>query len=242
MDVQPNKVAWITGSSRGIGEALVLNLLNDGFKVIGLSRNNEIEHPHYTFHEIDLTDLKAVKAFEFKNSGAEVNLLVNNAGMIGDIAPIGQMDNEMIERMHIVNTIAPQILCNNFLASFQENKGHFHIINISSGAGKNAIESWAPYCSSKAALDLFSETLAAELKWMEMENWSVHAIAPGVVDTKMQVEIRSSDEAKFPHKSRFVGLKENQELASPELVASKLKLVIDEPSKFQEVVISVRDF
>jgi benzil reductase ((S)-benzoin forming) len=241
MVVQQNKIAYVTGSSRGIGRALVELLLDQGYFVVGISRTNEIEHANYRFDALDLSDLALVKKYKFDLRADQV-LLVNNAGLIGQIGPLGQLDNEIIQQVMNVNTIAPQILTNNFIASYSDNLGEYQILNISSGAGKSPISSWATYCASKAAIDLFSETLAEEFEWKQKNNWQIHSCAPGIVDTQMQVEIRATNEQDFKNAPKFVDFKDNGDLFSPEHVASKLFEVISSPAKFPKTVISVRDF
>ena len=241
MDVQQHKIAYITGSSKGIGRALTDLLLSQDYFVVGLSRSNSIEHPNFKYQQMDMADLQAVKDFEFEIVGSEV-LLVNNAGLIGEIGAVGSIENSGIENVINVNTIAPQILTNSFIKRFKNVKGQFHVLNISSGAGKNPIDAWATYCASKAALDLFSETVAEELDWRGHENWNVHSCAPGVVDTGMQEQIRSVDITDFKLVQKFKDLKENNELSTPVHVAKKLWEVISNPAAFDEIVISVRDF
>ena len=241
MSAQPNKVAYITGSSSGIGRALTKKLLDEGFYVFGISRKNEISHKNFEFISCDLSDLSQTKQFTFSKKG-HLTVLVNNAGLIGDINRIGEINNDAIDEVLKVNTIAPQILCNNFVKTFQDQSGEFHILNISSGAGKNAIDAWSSYCASKAALDLYSETIAAELDWMEKRNWRVHSCAPGVVDTDMQTLIRSAHPNNFNRSEYFHDLKKNKELFSPEYVAQKLRFLIDKRHDFSDVLVSVRDF
>jgi len=241
MGAQQNKVAYITGSSKGIGRALTELLLKEGYEVIGLSRSNDLEADKYQHISIDLSDITEVSTFQFEK-GAENVLLVNNAGLVGDINPLGSVKNVDIQKVMNVNTIAPQILCNNFIKRFKNEKGSFHVLNISSGAGKSAIDSWATYCASKAALDLFSETMSSELEWAQATNWHVHSCAPGVVDTNMQEQIRSSSEEEFNRVQYFKDLKTNNELFTAEMVANKLYQLIKNPEKFPETLISVRDF
>jgi benzil reductase ((S)-benzoin forming) len=236
-----DKLAYITGSSRGIGKALSLLLLKNGYRVVGISRSNAIKHPNFEHIALNLSDILAVNDFAFNDSADQV-VLVNNAGKIGEITPVGQIANQDIASVMNVNTIAPQILMNKFIKRFQSGKGDYHILNISSGAGKRPIPSWAAYCASKAAIDLFSETVAEELEWKQMDNWTIHSCAPGVVDTKMQEQIRSSKEENFKMVDNFIAYKENNELYSTEYVATKLFEVIQNPSFFPETIISVRDF
>lgn len=235
------KLAYITGSSRGIGKALSELLLANGYSVVGISRQNSIDHPGFRHISLDLSDLKAVNEFWFEEQADEV-ILVNNAGRIGEIGPIGTIPNMEIEKVMNINTLAPQIFSNKFVKRFLNSNGKFQILNISSGAGKKAITSWATYCASKAAIDLFSETLSAELEWQEKDNWFIHSTAPGVVDTAMQDQIRSSSKTQFQHIENFVAYKENNELYTPEYVASKLFEIIQYPERFPDVVNSVRDY
>jgi len=241
MTAQLPKLAFVTGASRGIGKALVHALLAEGYHVIGLSRSLNIEHPNYSPVKIDLSDIKAVEKFEFSQMANHV-LLVNNAGLLGEIGPIGTIKDHTIDEVMRVNTIAPQILMNRFIQHYQNKVNSGHILNISSGAGKNPIDGWAAYCASKAALDLFSQTVHLEFKLHDVKNWHIHSIAPGVVDTAMQAEIRSANPSTFKSLDRFVALKTDNELATTETVAEKMMTVIKDPSQFKTVLLSVRDF
>ena len=236
-----NKIAYITGCSRGIGAALVDLLLDLDYQIIGIARSNVVERPNFKFIKLDLNDLEAVQQFNFSQNASEV-LLINNAGIIGEISPVGQISDQSIQQVINVNTIAPQILMNKFIKTFSQKVKKGHIINISSGAGKHPIDAWASYCASKAALDLFSQTTAEELKSREILNWHIHAIAPGVVDTQMQSDIRQANPENFKLYERFVGLKNDNELSDPKNVANQINKVIQQPLNYPETVISVRDF
>ena len=93
MDVQQHKIAYITGSSKGIGRALTDLLLSQDYFVVGLSRSNSIEHPNFKYQQMDMADLQAVIDFEFEIVGSEV-LLVNNAGLIGEIGAVGSIEKQ----------------------------------------------------------------------------------------------------------------------------------------------------
>ena len=131
---------------------------------------------------------------------------------------------------------------NQFIKTFKKTAERGHILNISSGAGKNAIDGWAAYCASKAALDLFSETIRLEFNLHQLENWYIHSIAPGVVDTEMQSEIRNSNPAEFKSLDRFIALKVENQLTEPAAVAEKLFRVIEHPAQFESTILSVREF
>lgn len=236
-------IAYITGASSGIGKALAEVLLANKHEVVGLSRQQTIKHVNYRHITIDLSDLKQVKAFSFPANYKDDIILINNAGTVGPIKPIGQQITEEIVMLNNVNVIAPQALCNKFIHQYQGNKEpNYQIINISSGAGKRPIDAWATYCGSKAAIDLFSECLAQELSDRNHTNWRIHAIAPGVVDTKMQTTIRSSNPGSFLQHEKFMSLKTNNELSSPAEVAEVFLQVIGLKKKVSQVVFSIRDF
>ena len=241
MDYRQNKIAYITGASSGIGEALVSKLMDEGYYVVGLSRTEIKRGENYEHHCIDLSDPEAVESFDFTHDSNHV-LLVNNAGSIGAIQPIGKNPVSSLIEVSNLNALAPQLLINNFIKTYLGNVESGHILNISSGAGKYPIDSWAPYCASKASLDLFSETVQAELNARGQENWYVHSVAPGVVDTPMQEVIRSANPEDFMVLQKFIDLKANNELSAPKAVAEQLNKVITHPQIFEDVVISVRDF
>ncbi len=232
---------YITGTSSGIGEALALKCLNEGLQVIGMSRKCTIEQSNYSHIFIDLSDLEAISNFDFLSNINDDIVLVNNAGVVGPIKPIGhQIEAEIIQVNH-VNVIAPQLLTNKFIHKFQPLDKQYQIINISSGAGKHSIDAWSTYCASKAAIDLFSETVAEELKSRNFNNWTIQSIAPGVVDTKMQQNIRESNPKDFLNHQKFVDLNNSNELASPNHVSEKLFDIISGNIKQQNVVFSLRD-
>ncbi len=236
-----NKIAYLTGASRGIGEGLKNCLTSAGFHVVGLNRTVQKAEEDFTPVKLDLNDIESVQNFSFSKEADQV-LLINNAGLIGEIAPIGSVTSQTIQEVMTVNTIAPQILMNRFIQTYTGKVQHAHILNISSGAGKYPIDAWASYCASKAALDLFSETIRSEFDLRDRANWYIHSIAPGVVDTAMQKTIRNSNPELFKSHEKFISLKANDELSNALDVAKKIMLVIESPQKFENTIISVRDF
>ena len=114
------------------------------------------------------------------------------------------------------------------------------ILFISSGAAKRAIAGWSQYCASKAALDIFAETLQLELNNIGRV-CAIKSIAPGVVDTPMQEQIRSSEENDFPQVEQFRNLFQDKELTSPDEVAQKLYYVSQQANQYPLVCMSLRD-
>ena len=230
-------VFYITGASSGIGEAIAEFLLEDtNNMVIGIARSRTIQHDRYQHHFVDLSEPWSDKIFKSTSFTAEKVVLINNAGSIGPIKPLKLNEEEEIIQNYFLNVTAPTILCKQFISCFENSKSKGIILNISSGAGKNPIHSWSTYCASKSALDMLSQVLQ-----LEYPSFKVFSVAPGIVDTAMQEEIREADKAHFPDLDRFVAYKEEGELASSELVAEKYVNFLKNHSKQKEVLFSIRD-
>ena len=147
-------------------------------------------------------------------------ILINNAGVLGTVKRISQQERDESQEIFQVNTLTPIQLCRKF-AKQTKPSHELTIVNISSGAGRRAIPSWATYCASKAALDLFSETFQLEEQELG-KNTRVFSLAPGVIDTSMQKLIRTCKQQDFSSFNQFKKLKEEKELKSPSFVADEL--------------------
>ena len=101
-----------------------------------------------------------------------------------------------------LNLTAPMILSNAFIMKLKDFEGTKRIVNISSGAGRNAYEGWGTYCTTKAGLDHFSRVVALEQENAEYPV-DIVSIAPGIIDTGMQETIRGSKEEAFPLLDQF---------------------------------------
>ena len=228
---------YITGVSRGLGKAAAEKFLQEGYSVIGIGRSSALQHPNYAFIACDLSNAEAISALAFDAVEDEI-ILINNAGLIGNVRRLSDQPQPDFEEVLRVNTLAPMQLtwqCLHVVKSKQKVK----IVNISSGAATRAIPGWAAYCASKAALDRFSETVQLEEieKGSNVRIWSV---APGVLDTAMQEKIRSASPNDFSSSATFLDLKKNDELTTPEAAAEKLyRLIVDE--KIDRVVCSLRE-
>jgi benzil reductase ((S)-benzoin forming) len=169
-------------------------------------------------------------------------ILINNAGWIGEISHIGKLSNQSISHIFEVNTIAPAILMNAFVKVYGKMKGAKRIvINVSSGAATKAIDGWSGYSASKAALNMLTQTAQIEAE-LDQSGIKFFAVAPGVVDTEMQQEIRNASSDDFSTLPKFIGLKESGQLSSPEFAAEKILYLIDNAEKFDGVLQDVRNF
>ncbi|MFL5764529.1 MAG: SDR family NAD(P)-dependent oxidoreductase [Bacteroidia bacterium] len=242
---------YITGTSRGIGKAFAEHLLeNPENNVIGISRQRSIEHPRYRHFYLDLTDVQAIQEFKFDlHANAKRICLINNAGALGFIKPIGKLSSDVIIRNYTLNLIAPSVLTNAFIECYDGLDTEKVILNISSGAGKRPIDGWAVYCASKAGLDMFSRVVDEEQKVRAThpqesihKGFKIFSIAPGVVDTAMQSEIRNADKENFSRLEDFIGYKTNNELSEPEFVSKKYVRILANLNSIKEVLSSIKDY
>lgn len=232
---------YITGASRGIGKALARALmLRKNNMVYGFSRSENIKHPNYKHVHTDFLDKEQLTAFTFQH-GDQVNsaTLINNAGTLGEVKPAGKLQNQSIYETFLLNSIAPAILQNQFIRAFEHFDVPKTVLNISSGAARHVVESWSNYCSSKAALDMLSRVAAAE-QGSAKSPVRVFSVAPGIVDTQMQSQIRNTKPENFKDHHRFVQYKKQNQLSSPEQAAEQLLKIIDNPHAYKQVELDVR--
>ncbi|MBS9524912.1 SDR family NAD(P)-dependent oxidoreductase [Litoribacter ruber] len=236
----------ITGCSQGLGKALTALYCQDGRnRVVGVSRTGlTLGFANFENLKIDLSDLQMVKSNLdkiFPRGDFDNLVLVNNAGWIGEIRHFGNLSADAISQIHQINTVAPAILMNEFVKRYKDSPSRKTVVNISSGAAAKNIDGWSGYSSSKAALNRYTEIAEEE---SEMSNWGIkfYALSPGIIDTGMQQDIRSAKAEEFSRVEAFRGFKENEELASPEEVAEKVKYLIDNRDNFKEVLQDVRQF
>lgn len=215
----------ITGVSRGLGKAIAEQYLAKGEKVYGIGRSSSILDSNFTFISCDLSNLDAVNALHFETISEPVTL-INNAGIIGNIKRLSDQISIDFDEVMTVNVTSPVLLTQKIYAAIP-NKNEFTLVNISSGAANRAIPSWASYCASKAALNMITETFFLEEK--EKGNHpKVYAVAPGVIDTGMQAQIRGVELNDFSARDNFVAMKEDGVLFSPEEAANRLIFLLKE--------------
>jgi benzil reductase ((S)-benzoin forming) len=230
-------IAVVTGTSSGIGKAIAELLLSEGKTVIGIGRRHTIDHPAYEAITCDLSDEASVLNLSFDGKIAREVLLVNNAGILGNVRRLSDQQEPDIARVLAVNTVAPAILMSAFSRICGDRYG-LTVVNISSGAAKRAIPSWGAYCASKAALEMLSETFLLEEREKGRDT-KVYAVSPGVVDTNMQAHIRAANPEDFTASETFHAYHENNELADPATVAKKLMKLLQLPYS-GEVCVSLR--
>lgn len=233
---------FITGSSKGLGKAVAeLLLQSENNFVFGYARGSSIIHQRYYHKHVDFANLDAVQKIKFPElKDAEKIVLMNNAGIVGEIKHVGNLTNQKLLDCYTINLIVPTIFANEFVKTYKKSAAEKLVVNISSGAAQSAIDGWNVYCATKAGLDMFSKVLQEESN-IDKTNFRVLSIAPGIIDTEMQQQIRSADTSNFSNINRFVDYKKNGDLASAQETAKKILRFINEPNLSQSVVCSVRD-
>jgi len=235
------KYAWITGTSSGLGKAFAELLLEKGWSVTGIGRNKGHQHPAYHHLYLDLSEQTSAESIHFQFENASEVLLINNAGNLGEIGWMGKIADQPVRHGLILNLVSPAILCNRFLKQTQIAGLKRSILNISSGAAQNPYDGWAMYCSSKAGLDMLSETIALERKLAGDTLTRIFSVAPGVIDTPMQDTIRKADPSGFSLINKFVGLHRDGMLGSPENAARQLIGIVEEAESFPNTRYDIRE-
>ncbi len=220
-----NTKAILTGHTRGLGAALANDMLARGIEVLGLSRTLTAAPPSNLLQqvELNLADPEALAAWLQTDAlkrfidGAHTVLLINNAGTVQPVGGIEGQNVVEIARAVSLNVAAPLML-SAAVAAASTNASERRIVHISSGAARNAYAGWSIYCATKAALDHHARAVALD----DNRALRVCSVAPGVVDTGMQAEIRATDLEDFPLREKFDELKRSGQLSTPADAARKV--------------------
>jgi hypothetical protein len=220
--------AIVTGHSRGLGEAIAADLLGRGIAVLGLSRalNDPLagRYPGLLQQTVlDLSDTAHLQGWLQTGAlarfaqGAERVLLVNNAGVVQPIGAAGSLEGTQLALAISLNVTAPLLLANALVAA-ADGTVQRRVLHVSSGTARKPYAGWSVYCATKAALDMHAR--ASQLD--EVPGLLISSVAPGVIDTGMQADIRAASEDDFPLRARFEAMKREGQLESPLQVAHKL--------------------
>ena len=244
----------LTGGSRGMGLAIAEQLLEAGNTLICISRNQDtslMEHAqkkaaHLEQWRYDLSE-GAAASLALKNwlqsqdaKTFSSATLINNAGVIPNIGPLSQADPHNLAMALRVGLEAPMQLCAAFLSATENWSMPRKVVNISSGLGRRAMASQAGYCAAKAGMDHFTRCLALE-ESLKPHGAKVTSLAPGVIDTDMQVQLRGAAPEKFPDQSGFQQLKSSGQLTSPHDAAMRILNYLARSDFGSNAVSDVRD-
>lgn len=247
MDTLRDRVALVTGASRGIGAGLARVCHRHGLKLALCARSDpdagelpdDPERIHYG--HVDVTDYEALSRFasEAEERLGPIDLWVNNAGLLDPIGPVREIGPDDV-RTHVeVNLLGVFHGTRIYLERLHAARRTGTVVNISSGAAVHPIEGWGAYCAGKAAVDMLTRVTAREER---PHGIRAYALAPGVIETGMQELIRRQSEQDFPDVERFRELHSSGELLDAESPAPAiLRLAFGDPLPDDAVVLDVRD-
>jgi NAD(P)-dependent dehydrogenase (short-subunit alcohol dehydrogenase family) len=197
---EQNRVAVVTGASRGLGVVIARVLAERGHDlVIGARDGTALNRVRDELAEIrervvalagDVTDAAVRRRWiDAARDLGGLNVLVNNASELGGIGPMLTFDPQRFGRLFPVNTGAPIALIQLAVPLLAARRGL--IVNITSDAANGAYPGWGPYGATKAALELLTRTLAAELR---DQGVSAVLVDPGDMRTQMHQEAFPSED------------------------------------------------
>ncbi len=152
------------------------------------------------------------RAFHLAQGNGQLAAVINNAGVLEPVGPIRQMDCDRFSR-HLDTNVAGVLVGTKLALSAKNRASTLRIVNVSSGAAVSATQGWGAYCASKAAVNMLTQVAALESAGDS--TISVLALAPGIVETAMQEQLRAMHEDQFPDVSKFVRYSEMGELSHP---------------------------
>ena len=232
-----NTLVIITGASRGLGHAMAAQYLADGAFVVGLSRALSTELRPAAGGDVqqwpvDLADpLPLAERLgrwlgEFERNGAGALparvRLIHNAAALSDPGDVAGSDPADLAKSVRIGLEAPVALTATFLrATAGWTTSDRRVLFVSSGLGRRAMAGSAVYCAQKAGLDHFARALALEEE-ARPNGARVASVAPGIIDTDMQKQLRGADPSRFSAQPIFAGFHESGALDSPASAAAKM--------------------
>jgi NAD(P)-dependent dehydrogenase (short-subunit alcohol dehydrogenase family) len=190
-------VAIVTGASRGLGEVVARLLAARGYGLVvnarqrgplevtaaSIARSSAAQEGIVAV-DGDVTDATVrARLVDAARKLGGLNVLVNNASELGPIGPLMEFDVQRFGRVFPVNAGAPVALVQLAVPLLAERRGL--IVNVTSDAAQGAYAGWGPYGASKAALELLTRTLAAELR---DKGVAAVLVDPGDMRTRMHQE------------------------------------------------------
>jgi benzil reductase ((S)-benzoin forming) len=243
----------LTGASRGMGLALAQQLLVPGATLLCISRHANpslatqaqacgATLEQWTLNLADATPV-AQRLAQWLQTHTPDTLasatLINNAAVLAPATPLRDSDPTALTTALRVGLEAPMLLCSAFLQATQHWRGPRKVLNISSGLGRRAMASQSAYCAAKAGMDHFTRCLALDEAALPF-GARVCSLAPGVIDTDMQLQLRNADASQFPDQASFSNLHQQGQLTSPQEAARRILSYLARPDFGEQPVADVR--
>ena len=218
----------VTGTTRGLGKALAEAIARSpANELISMGRAPDRLLESGAHLDTDLADRRSLEHAcdrideRVRGKRYDKAVLVNNAGIVAPVGPLGAVPADELERNLVVNFVAPMLLMRRFLIATEATAPLRRIVNISSGAARRPVFGWSGYCAAKAGLEMASRVVALEASTRGLAV-EVASLAPGVIDTDMQALVRSQSPDMFVDVERFRLMKESGQLRSAAEVADEI--------------------
>lgn len=216
----------ITGVSSGIGHGLATFYLQQGWRVLGTSRRTPadlLEHSQFHFRSIDLSHPAAIgpPIIALLNQMRHLDLVILNAGVLGGFGDLGDADLDDLAHTMQVNVWSNKCVLD---ALYSTGVTIEQVVAISSGASVNGNRGWSGYSISKAALNMLVTLYAREQPQTHFA-----ALAPGLVDTFMQEQLRARvPDERYPAVEVLRGKQHSADMPQPDRAAEALAATMAE--------------
>ena len=230
-----DKVAIVTGSSRGIGRAIALGLAKDGANIVvnalsNITKAREVAEEIESMGREVLVIVADVSKKEHVESMVEqtlkrfgkIDILVNNAGIVGPTVPIQELSEEDWDRVISVDLKGTFLCCRAVIPHMIRQRSG-KIVNISSIAGKEGNANMTAYCAAKAGIIGLTKALAEEVAKYGIR---VNCVCPALIETEL-VEMMDKKQAEYLKSKIPLG-----RLGKPEEVAELVKFLVSDASDF----------
>src|SRR6202789_2378158 len=213
----------VTGASRGLGLGIARLLVSEGYRVIGVARNDNSEFAEaraqaeafnsgsFVFRCFDLAEVEKIPSFgsQVRKDHGPIYGLVNNAGISFEGA-LAMMPTEQIERLVRINTLSPIVLTK-YVVRIMMSQGEGRIVNLSSIIASTGYKGLSVYGATKSSLLGFSRSLAREVGSMSI---TVNSIAPGFIDTELTHSLDEKSRDKIVRRSALHRLAQLEDVAN----------------------------
>ena len=202
------KIIVLTGATRGLGLAMVEKFVELGHTVLGCGKSRDlIENlrlrfrPPHDFAALDVALESQVEpwAARLLSSHGVPDLLINNAGIINQSAPLWQVPGDEFDRLMDVNVKGVANVIRHFVPAMIARKAGL-IVNFSSGWGRSVAADVAPYCASKWAIEGLTLALAEELP----RGMGAIPLNPGIIDTDLLRSCYGGTASRYPSPAKWV--------------------------------------
>lgn len=242
MEVKDKKII-VTGAASGVGKELTRILLDKGAYVYGLDINpdnlknleKELNNDKLQTFQVDISKKEALENFKKSLKDKNIDILINNAGIIQPFVNVKDLDDKVIERVMNVNFYGTLNLTRLFLNELIANPNGGYIVNVSSMGGFFSFPGQSIYSASKAAVKMFTEGLYSELSDTSVR---VMVVMPGAMNTNItknsNVDMGNADASSS--KMKMLSAEEAASKIIKGIEKNKFKLFLGSDAKFMKFI------